>query len=300
MLMRIINILLVGALLNLTIGCSSDKEVPTAGTAIPDNNGTSRLEPIQGSPQIAFESPNPVYTTLLPNGVTVDVLSIERNTQNSIVTLRYWSDGNEPIDRILVVPSSMLGVSLYDQNGSNIYGHQFALESANCVKQTTWTPQDQLEITYSRSGSAITIGLNLNGATHTIEFADDEEIALAVQLYTEEMESPGLDLSGSESDLLQRYMEMVAFLGDGGSFAGNTDAVTTENLMVDRGFVWRLIGQDKPDAPTMFAGCGLIGDIAAAVSGVCFFPPGPWTVACIPAAGIGLACGLAGILDAIF
>jgi len=296
---RFVNIFLVGVLLNLTLGCATDNDVPTAGSPVQENTVLNWEEPALGEPQIAFESSNAGYTTTLPNGVTVEIFSIERNARNSVVTLRYWRDGSDPIDRILIVPSSMLGVSLYDQNGNNIYGHQFALETANSVKQTTWTAQDQLEVTYIKSEPAITIDLNLNGATHSIEFADEGEIALAVQLYTEEMVSPSLNMSGSESDLLQRYMDMVAFLGDGGSFTGNTDATTTEYLMVDRDFVRELIDGDGPTLP-LFSGCGIIGDIAAVVSLSCFLPPGPWTVVCVPAAGIGLACGLAGIFEAIF
>ncbi|MDD4050684.1 MAG: hypothetical protein PHR28_02135 [candidate division Zixibacteria bacterium] len=292
-------ILMAALLASLTGGCSEKTSpIGIGGTNVVTtdvNAGLCQDELPTGYPQVA-----PVYTSTLPNGATVEILSIERRTDSSIVHFRYWHDGNDPVERHLAIPLTMLGVVLYDQEGQPIFGYDFSLQSENQVLQAVWTSQDRIEVIYTRNGPGVALDLSLNGNTHAIEFASYEEVDLAVSLFTEFSQSPTRELSAYEEQLLQRYTSMMEFLGDGASLRDNMDADVTEQLMLDNGFLRRhILDGEVIVAPTL-AGCGIIGDIAAVVSVSCFFPPGPWTVVCVPAAGVSLACGLAGILGAIF
>ena len=291
--------LTVALLVSLICGCSNEHSL----VGIPSPNATGAdpdAQWFEGNPQAEGPQAAPIYSGTLPIGVTVDILLIDRRTDSSIILFQYRSNDDAPVERRLAIPLNMLGVRLHNRDGQPLFGYDFSLQSENCVIQAVWTPQDHIDVTYTRNGPAVTLGLNLNGDTHAIEFASEEEAELAVWLYTEYGQSPTRDLSLYEEGLLQRYTEMMEFLGDGGSFKENMDAIVTEQLMLDSAFLPRLIGSGEVGMTPTLAGCGLIGDIAAVLSLSCFLPPGPWTVVCIPAAGVSLACGLAGILSAIF
>jgi len=292
-------VILIASLLNLTVGCDSQK-APVTPAEI-DNGGSNEFAkaiPWVEPDEYPASLPTPLFATVLPNGDSVAVQDAYMLLDTVVVELTVVTS-SEPVakQRILKINNSLTGVIYTDAEGTPLAGYDIAGHGDTMATLDAWTTKDRFSMAVRVSQT----GIHLQAATEAdscgVSLADSAELETAKILYNE-IYVDGIaqksDLTHYELDIVGRVHTWGTFIG-GVSLDGEFELQTAELIMAQEPFVGFLGGQFGPQ---LFNNCGVrcICGIATMIATACIAVL-PWCipcwVPCVPAIGLSLACGMA-------
>jgi len=299
---KLVILFIMTALINLMVGCESER---IANNDLDSNIVSPQLEKpdnlTSDMDESSIQSHNVIdtYTVILSDGIVVEANNYYYVQDTIYVTLQYTDSSINSHNRILKIHNSFTEISLCDLNHTSKYGYKFSLINDSTAAQLVWTDSEYINIKTTRSQSEIIEYIDLNGFEYTIEFANDQEVETALQLYENYVEGIySFSINEENDQLLLKYIDFIDFIEDNqNSFANTTDGLMAAQLMSTESFLkWLpLVDDETPNGRIAKINCDLIGSIATVAALSCFIPV--LIVICIPATGISVACAVSSIIS---
>ena len=259
----------------MLIGCNSE----TSGSASSGQmNGVSSssesLSDFSPKGSVPEDVGEPPLLSIKANGTTVDVQSARIEGNVIRVGYTYQSSTGLLVTRHLDLSNSLLLMTVYDEHGVAILGHEFELLADSSASYRVWSGRDKLMLKATETDDIVNI--TLSDGTRSTSISGTDETWAAKQ---------GAILS----DVFGEYS---AFAAD------NEDLATAEYLIGDEVFTKYLFSEfgDDMAAPLHRAKlCGLASLLCTICNWLWECPP-CWIV-CVPVCSIALACAIADLFS---
>lgn len=234
----------------------------------------------------------------LSNGMTVKVNSFSTISDTFQVSITYQRPNSVAVSRLLKF-GSLAGASIVDGNGKVLFEYDYKLIADNQFEFYIRTNKDSISLVQTVVNGGVTSTYDFLGNTYILDFRSIQEVMRAKELYNVYRGIENLSsLSDSDQDLLEKLMGLESFFNVSTSFENNDDVDVVLSLITTPGFVhWK-----HTKYTNAMKGCGeeCICGIATLISfGSSFLGPVGMALA-MPAHGVSLACGIKGVLSAIF
>lgn len=234
----------------------------------------------------------------LSNGMTVVVNSYSTVLDTFQINITYQGANSTPVNRLLKL-GSLAGASLVDSDGAVLFEYDYKLIDDDQFEFYARTDKDSIALIQVVENGSVTSTYTFRGNTFILSFQSIQEVLRAKELYNAHRGTGNLtSLSSDDQELLAKLMNLESFFNVSSSFENNDDVEVVLTLMTNPGFIyWR-----HTKFTNALKGCGeeCICGIATLVSfGSTFLGPIGMALA-MPAHGVSLACGIKGVLSAIF
>lgn len=258
------------ALLALVTGCNqSNTLVGGAGQGIDEGASISGLSGEAKSDNLNRSNDVPLFSTTV-NEIAVDVNNAYIKGDSIRLGYTYQNSIGIKVIRQLALHASLLSMSVYDEHGFALFGHEFELLSDSSANFRVWSGRDQFILGMAAEHDSVTLLLS-DGIRSTL-------------------------ISGSEKTwTAERGTLLSDAIADFAAFAvNNEDIATVEHLLADEEFIKYLFsefGDHIKNSPRRTKLCA-VSALACTVCGFLWWCAPCW-IPCVPACGIALACAIA-------
>ena len=261
----------------MLIGCNSETSSPASSGQTNDirssNEPLSDVNP-EAVPASKYVGETPLLSIKV-NGTTVDVQSARIEGNLIRVGYTYQSSTGLVVTRQLDLSNSLLLMTVYDELGVAIVGHEFELLPDSTASYRVWSGRDQLMLKAAEADDTITISLSDGSRSTSISGTNETWAAKQGAM------------------LADAFGEYTAFAAD------NEDLATAEYLLADEVFVKYLFSEFGDDMATPLHRAKLCA-AAQLICTICnwLWQCWPCWLVCVPACGISLACTIADFFSA--
>ncbi len=292
-LFKAVSLLIVVAMMNLMVACSTSK-APTGENSSIDKNRIDSA-PLTGADnmdtQIQYVGNNTIKTFELPNGVSIDITDYKVSDDNYVIRFQYNSSGIIVI-RDAVISFDFTKLNLYDLFGNRIYHYAVNLaEDSNSVDFTYDTDQDELIVSYYTNETRRRY--EFMGDVVDISFENEDQLDSAGWLFQNYTEENKFILSQDDLALYEKIASVNQLFSAPSSFTDNTDAEVSAYMVGYEPFIkWAFTHDNEPSMKMKYPKwwnpfCHVAN--YATLTCACWFT-GLCIIICVPAVGISIVC----------